>query len=296
MKKVLYKYLPAGRDSYLDDELLRFTQPGALNDPFEILPSITSEQVVEVCSKQGFFHQCTKGNRASRRAASKQHAPIKEGKEAIPMSETIRQGFLKKMRKVFDEEIGIFSLSRRWDSGLMWAHYTEAHKGFCLGLWKDSLTSQFKENPLSKIGSVAVENPVAVIYSDTRVQVPLAREESPDPKQFYTKAAEWEYEAEERLVTSLADRHKVTSVKSSHDIYLFRIPHNWIAEITIGMRTDEGLSCKIIEVAKRHGFSVYKAKLSQNTFNIERKLIYPRKQILALTSRCSRRGQGGFSK
>ena len=276
MKKVLYKYLPAGRKSYLDDECLRFTQPGALNDQFEILPSITSEQAAKAYSEWRYFKKCTIGNRASRRAASKKNLPNKVGKEVIPTSESLRKDFLEKMRSFFDTEIGIFSLSRRWDSGLMWAHYTEAHKGFCLGLWKDSLTSQYKENPLSKIGSVAVENPVAVIYSDTRVHAPLSPKENPDPKQFYTKAPEWEYEMEERLLTPLADYHEVISDKnSSHDIYLFRIPHDWIAEITIGMRTDKGLSHEIIEVAKKPGFSVYRAHLSQNTFNVERELVYP---------------------
>ena len=130
MKKVLYKYLPAGRKSYLDDECLRFTQPGALNDPFEILPSITSEQAAKTYSEWRYFKQCTIGNRASRRAASKKNLPNKVGKEVMSTSETLRKDFLEKMRSFFDTEIGIFCLSRRWDSGLMWAHYTEAHKGF----------------------------------------------------------------------------------------------------------------------------------------------------------------------
>jgi len=37
---IVYKYLPPDRKTYLDDELLRFTQPGALNDPFECIPIV----------------------------------------------------------------------------------------------------------------------------------------------------------------------------------------------------------------------------------------------------------------
>ena len=46
----VYKYLPPDRKTYLDDELLRFTQPGALNDPFEcipIVPKVDPEKFVQ---------------------------------------------------------------------------------------------------------------------------------------------------------------------------------------------------------------------------------------------------------
>lgn len=39
MDNIIYKYLPIERLSYLEDELLRITQPSDLNDPFECLPS-----------------------------------------------------------------------------------------------------------------------------------------------------------------------------------------------------------------------------------------------------------------
>src|SRR5580700_1141217 len=43
-----YKYLPAERISFLQDGLLRFSPPGALNDPFELLPGITQAVIDEV--------------------------------------------------------------------------------------------------------------------------------------------------------------------------------------------------------------------------------------------------------
>ena len=56
-----YKYLPPERLSYLDDELLRYTQPIDLNDPFECLPKKPSEKefkdvikkVFELLNKKG---------------------------------------------------------------------------------------------------------------------------------------------------------------------------------------------------------------------------------------------------
>jgi hypothetical protein len=37
---VLYKYMPAERNTIFDNWLIRFTQPRALNDPFEMRPHI----------------------------------------------------------------------------------------------------------------------------------------------------------------------------------------------------------------------------------------------------------------
>ena len=35
---ILYKYFPPERISFLDNRLIRFTQPSHFNDPFEFLP------------------------------------------------------------------------------------------------------------------------------------------------------------------------------------------------------------------------------------------------------------------
>lgn len=42
-----YKYLSDSRLSYLEDELIRFTQPGDLNDPFECMPQKPSSEEFE---------------------------------------------------------------------------------------------------------------------------------------------------------------------------------------------------------------------------------------------------------
>src|SRR5437016_3927130 len=49
---IIYKYFPPERLNYLDDELLRITQPSDLNDPFEciqILPTV--EQVIDLLNQ-----------------------------------------------------------------------------------------------------------------------------------------------------------------------------------------------------------------------------------------------------
>ena len=57
MVKTLYKYVPAERKDYLDEnhQLLRFTQPGALNDPFECCPGLSvqkAEKIIQLYLEQ----------------------------------------------------------------------------------------------------------------------------------------------------------------------------------------------------------------------------------------------------
>ena len=53
---VLYKYMSSNRLAIFDDWLIRFTQPKALNDPFELRPHIagysTPEEVREIAARR----------------------------------------------------------------------------------------------------------------------------------------------------------------------------------------------------------------------------------------------------
>src|SRR5438105_1260976 len=73
---ILYKYLPPERITFLNDELLRFTQPGDLNDPFECIPTISKVDLMAVISgaverNKAFFRvvaQLRGGNAARKHA------------------------------------------------------------------------------------------------------------------------------------------------------------------------------------------------------------------------------------
>jgi len=51
----LYKYFPPARCSFFQDRRVRFTQPGGLNDPFELRPHVesvaTDEEELEVATR-----------------------------------------------------------------------------------------------------------------------------------------------------------------------------------------------------------------------------------------------------
>jgi|SRR5579859_1736627 len=137
----LYKYLPPDRSAYLDDELLRFTQPSALNDPFECIPVIPLvdpgpflDGVIDrnrayIMAKYGTSR---KGARTAKKAILLAKAELRRTYKRDP--QYLPNLFLKRYLFHTNNTLGIFSLSRRWNSTLMWSHYCAAHSGFLRGI------------------------------------------------------------------------------------------------------------------------------------------------------------------
>lgn len=96
------------------------------------------------------------------------------------------KGHFKKQDKFY----GIFSLSTIWNSILMWGHYSENHKGFCVGFWEKKLRNSGK---FGKGGMVR--------YSINFPQIDPRVEDFIEfsYKQTHTKAKDWKYEKEYRL-------------------------------------------------------------------------------------------------
>ena len=56
MKKILYKYIPPDLAIIVKNRLIRFTQPGDFNDPFEFLPALSTKSQVIENDKKCFQH------------------------------------------------------------------------------------------------------------------------------------------------------------------------------------------------------------------------------------------------
>ncbi len=269
----VYKYLSPERRSYLSNELLRFSQPDALNDPFELLPTITKEQaarIVETYILAPKPKPIFSGSRSERRAAERANASAdrKVVRHLKEKSDLIREKFFDDARKNLNSKIGILSLSRRWDSALMWSHYTNSHTGFCVGFKRSHPTFNHKGNPLDPTKMVN-----SVEYSDQRVPVSLVQGKPIDMKVIYRKSTDWSYEQEERVVALLTDADNRVAA-SPYDICLFKVPHESISDITLGLRASPDLVTEVTELGAKVGFAVYQAVLSEHSFNVERKQIH----------------------
>ncbi|MCG6537996.1 MAG: DUF2971 domain-containing protein [Syntrophales bacterium LBB04] len=128
------------------------------------------------------------------------------------------KGVLKKANKEL-EESGVFCLSECNNNILMWSHYADGHKGFCV---------EFERKPDNDLGD----------YDRTRkvrygVEYPVA---SPlDPKaydyKFFLKAANWKYEKEWRLLNERGNAAIPLSARISAIIFGLRMTARHKSEI-----------------------------------------------------------------
>lgn len=251
---ILYKFLPFDRHDYFESELLRFTQPADLNDPFECLPQKPSkgefsksiEKVAKILSN---------GNKKF-----EEYCLQKYGDEYIEKDYT--QAYSK-----INKEVGILSLTKNWNNALMWAHYTNSYKGFCVGF--DSNVSFFKDylSEDAKFSRYTRD----VTYSEERVRIPSnLTEPALGFEPFLTKSVDWKYEEEVRVISTF-NLAKDVKVKDPYPIYLFRVPHSAIAEIILGVNINKEVETKIKAFAGENEIRIYNAKISDSKFDLERK-------------------------
>lgn len=265
-----YKYLPNDRESYLTNQLLRFTQPADLNDPFECLPQKPSKKeinllVIEVAKLMiGNDDQIRIGNEKFLEIIEKHIENIEKGSEG-----NLLDTYYEKAKKNTNDSIGIFSLSKNWNNSLMWAHYTMSHRGFCVGFNSEhSFFKDFLSEDRKKSFIISDVN-----YSTDRVKIPM---EFGMPKTgiapYITKSIDWEYEQEVRIIGTLNLAEKVLT-NNLFPINLFRVPHSAIGEIILGANISQELKKTIFNFCKEKQIPCYQSKISNEKYDMERILL-----------------------
>ena len=119
----LYKYVGIERlKGFLRDHKIRFTQPGAFNDPFEMVPLLLVPQDIVPQGYRSYNFDL----RTPRRSDAIVYARIDEDRCSDHHSRELRQAL--------DQEIGFLCLSRTWKSLPMWAHYADEYAGAVMEL------------------------------------------------------------------------------------------------------------------------------------------------------------------
>lgn len=166
MSRILYKYLDIkGGKAMLGNKTLQYTNATQLNDPFDCHPKLLDFSNVPSDITHGPFSEEWWQKKEENRALNKRN------------------------------ETWLTSFSKKYDSLLMWAHYCYNHKGICIGLDIDKVLACVP--PL--FGTVFLEPLVLEVNYVEILKRPDKFNNSWD-YQFQTKAKEWEYEQEVRLV------------------------------------------------------------------------------------------------
>jgi hypothetical protein len=234
--QTLFKYLHPARIDVLEKSLIRFTQPGDLNDPFEfrsLFKNVTTPEELSALEDQIIGREVQKilpSFPKQQRAFLAQAA-----KESIrPQVEKALGDLLQQINneafpKAANNIVGVLSLSEDPLSLLMWSHYAHSHQGLVLEF--DTNSELFLPPPgVHKEFS----GPHKVLYSTKRLTIDL---DTGDLDFLRAKPAEWGYEKEWRLLRPLnkAD-HVVHNPSSPFDIHLYKIPIGTIRSVLVGDR------------------------------------------------------------
>jgi hypothetical protein len=222
----LFKYLDgSGAKAFLEKPQIRFKDWRKLDDSMEILPGFRALTETEIKHHAAAKYQQCQGK-----------IPLEKCEIFVRSNSKLDSLYLEKeMRKFFNEsEATLFvnSMSVRPDSGALWAHYAENHKGLVFGLGKvlPKLTEQhgltFRE----------------ITYSKARPQTGFpvldmnALEQS-----IHTKCEDWCYQGEWRML-------------NYNDAPIFIVPAE-VDDVIVGFNASQEILTLAIAM-KQHGVSV----------------------------------------
>lgn len=258
--EILYKYYPAARLEYFDNELVRLTQPSALNDPFECLPSITDKDLEQLKKEER-----DRANRAQNLSPGEIVLAHLHRQNNPSLSADFLRDRLFEIQQEELDKYGIFSLSAVWENPLMWSHYASSHSGFCIGF--DTRHESFKKikNDLN------IEAFSKVTYTNQRPQLSITPNKTETETReknkmiLCSKSEDWSYEHEYRLISN---RHHA---KILGEISLFEVSHSSIKEIIIGMCCNEELRNKIRLFCKSREIQCYESFRHEISYEVSRK-------------------------
>lgn len=166
--------------------------------------------------------------------------------------------------------IFVCSFSTKLNDTLMWSHYTNKHKGFCI------------EYDLSKCSEKYINYFHPIIYSDKRFQIrnknfwierfiSLHKEDGitiDEAKKIddiliasMLKSSKWEYESEWRVTIP---RNKIDDEFKGNTC----LPIGCATAVYLGARMEMNQKNRIKEIAKSKQIEVHELKLSANSFDL----------------------------
>ena len=209
----LYKYVKFEDLKRILKGSIRFSQPGAFNDPFEMVPEL---YVPEEFGKQEVAF------RFSLTAARRE--PLVGALDDDFTSDYCSDENSRRILDTLNQTIGILCLSRNGSSQLMWSHYAGGYSGAVV---------KFDETHKFFLGHFEIK------YSERRPKMDIASltyDDEPTPiAELCVKAQEWEYEKEVRVIRRLADC-RYEGIVNDFPIYVMDLPLDCIRSVTLGER------------------------------------------------------------
>ena len=240
----LYKYGSTKTPEYLKeilfDNKIYCSSPFDFNDPFDCRPRVVvgkTKEELKGAKKviEGILHKRTNFDRNARRAEAKRL--IKK----IQQYENLTDEY-----KLLLSRAGVYCLSGKNDNLLMWGHYGDKHRGYCL---------EFSTKPEGSFFSNAEE----VRYRRNYPVVKMFTADKYDwgKESFLTKSVDWGYEEEWRL----------TSKQPGH----LDFPPETLIGLILGCRMPETDRQQIIawNAVRQPSIKIYEAAMYEREFKLQ---------------------------
>lgn len=242
-----------------DEKLVKGIEVNA-EETLRLFENISSEKLLEVTEKDSSLRWLARANGINEDTddlgliylLAKKLFPekIDEAEHRLKDIKDVQQNIYS----YYEESCLMGCLCTNFKNQLMWAHYADNHKGFCI----EYDYSEKDEEVLQKL-------PYPVIYSSNRPQVPWkaaleqTEENIDDAKEqmiltLLTKGLEWEYENEWRIL--------INTVSSP----AFKMPK--VSCVYLGDRICEENRDKILEIAKKIHVPVKQMRLNSDGFGM----------------------------
>ncbi len=202
LPKYLYKYQPFTVESIanLKNRQIWFSKPLGFNDPYDC--AIRPDLEISDKEYELLFYRYLK-NASSDEKRSLYSKYMSDGKLSREFKEVVRSEISKAFddyRKIVLSERGVTCFSEKMDDVLMWSHYTQGHKGFCLEF--DTSFEMFqKVFPVRYSKDIPFAKPAVVLLAETdKERSDILDDLSSGWVQMLTiKADYWAYEKEWRI-------------------------------------------------------------------------------------------------
>jgi hypothetical protein len=239
---------------------IRYSDPRYFNDPLDCNPTITIDvdrnALEQLCYR---FLLRTKSKAAASAVINRyRHISDKRGaSQGLPkVEDCLKRMLVERVKCELDRELdtkGIFSLSERWDSALMWSHYADYHRGLCIEFETDEPPSTLRPVNYRGLRSIRASDLVAWKQGSAEAKSRVF------DTYFYAKAGPWRYEKEWR------DLHDTNGIEISGFL---------VTGIYFGFRCDRAVLLTVVKLlASDHNVTLYEIYLPNDGFGLKKRLV-----------------------
>jgi len=243
----LYKYRSMnthGLDQIFINNQIYLSDPTTFNDPFECRPNLTFHKS-QLKREQYLEEIINKQNPNVDKRKRKKLLKSKRAKNSLTDPKHLEQFYLN-----FIKTNGVYCLSEKNDDILMWAHYADSHKGFCIEFDASKKDTLFWE--ALKVG-----------YQEEYPKVNIMEMGTPQEfrKALLTKSSHWIYEQERRIIK--------TKGEGGPGKYAF--PAKLITGLIFGAFMTESDKRKIEDWLSNfsHKIKIYEARLNKYKYQLD---------------------------